>query len=238
MSVCFAARLERAASAVAVLALCACSGAFGGNARETVHQAIGAGPAPAVHLENVAGTVRIEAWHKPIVDVEATKYGHDAEDLRNIAVSVRKEASGIYIVTSYTGGTHSGGVRYRVFVPADASLRIDNVAGAIKLEGVRGDVVVQTQAGTITADLGKVAGDRSIDLRATTGAIALWIAPDSSSIVEASSTVGAFASNLPGLSQSRENLVGAHASGKIGSGSGRIRLTTTTGAIALRERPI
>jgi DUF4097 and DUF4098 domain-containing protein YvlB len=130
----------------------------------------------------------------------------------------------------------SGGVRYRISVPAAASLQISNVAGAISIAGIRGDAGVETQAGKIDAGLGRVDGNRSIDLRATTGAVVLWISPDSSANVEASSTVGAFASNLPGISESRENIVGVRASGTIGSGSARIRLTTTTGAVALRER--
>jgi hypothetical protein len=36
--------------------------------------------------------------------------------------------------------------------------------------------------------------------------------------------------------QRRENLVGASGSGTLGAGSARIHITTTTGAIALRQR--
>jgi DUF4097 and DUF4098 domain-containing protein YvlB len=214
-----------------------CVSSFG-DVHETIHRTVSAGASPAVRLENVAGTVQVDAWHRSDVDVVATKYGHDAQALRAVTIDVHADSSEVSIVTNYTGGTQSGGVRYRVHVPDDASLHVGNVVGAVNIRGVRGNIRVETQAGEITADLGKVAGDRSIDLRATTGAIALWISPESSAAVEASSTVGAFASNLPGVRQTRENLVGARASGTIGSGSGRIRLATTTGAIAIRQRPI
>ena len=89
----------------------------------------------------------------------------------------------------------------------------------------------------IAANVGRVGGDRSIDLRATTGAVTLTIAPGSSATVEANSTVGDFASDVPGMTGEREHIVGARGVGTIGSGSARIRLTTTTGAIALREGP-
>ncbi len=231
------ARVRRVACAALALLLPACASSFGG-VHETVHRTVAAGASPAVRVDNVAGVVQVDAWHRSDVDVVATKYGHDAESLRDVTIDVHRDSSGVSIVTNYSGRTQNGGVRYRVHVPDDASLQIGNVAGAVKIGGVRGNIRVETQAGEITADLGKVAGDRSIDLRATTGAISLWISPESSAAVEASSTVGAFASNLPGVTQTRENLVGARASGTIGSGSARIRLATTTGAIAIRQRPI
>jgi DUF4097 and DUF4098 domain-containing protein YvlB len=221
----------------ALLGLCACNGAFGERAHEQFRRAVPVGPAPLVRVDNVAGEVRIAGWSKPIVDVEATKYGRDAEELRNVAIAVRAAEDGVSIATSYAGGTNGGSVRYRISVPADASLQIGNVAGAVEITGVRGNVGVETQAGEIAADVGRVAGDRSIDLRATTGAITLTIAPESSATVAASSTVGAFASDVPGISQEREHIIGARGGGTIGSGSARIRLTTTTGAIALREGP-
>jgi hypothetical protein len=228
----------RVLRAVPLLALYGCIGTFGENVHETIRQTISAGAAPAVSVKNVVGTVKIDAWAKPVVDVTATKYGRDSEDLRNILIGVRKDASGISIVTDYSGATHNGGVRYRIYVPAGASLRIENVAGAVKLTGTRGDVDVETQAGSIGVDLGRVAGSRSIDLRATTGEISLWISPESSASIDASSTVGAFSTNLPGVSEMRTNVVGSHATGTIGSGSARIRLRTATGAIAVRERAI
>ncbi len=218
------------------LLLQACSGAFAERMHETVRRTIAAGAAPVVRVDNVAGTVRIEGWNKPLVDVEATKYGHDENELRSIAVDVSRQADEIAVATRYGGGVHGGGVRYRISVPSGSSLRVSNIAGAADLAGVLGDLDVETQAGEITADAGIVRANRSIDLRATTGAIKLTIAPGSSARVEAESTVGNFSSDVPGISQQRQNIVGSSGRGTIGSGSARIRLTTTTGAITLRQR--
>lgn len=216
--------------------LAACSGALGDRMRETVHQSIQAGAAPLVSVDNIAGSVHIDGWSKSSVDVVATKYGSDAQELRSMTIDVRPEPNGVAIATRYAQATHGGGVRYRISVPADAAVRVGNVAGAVDLAGVRGDVGVSTQAGEIAADVGTVAGSRSIDLRATTGAISLAIGFGSSATVDASSTVGAFSSDVPGIAAERQNLVGAHGGGTIGLGSARIRLTTTTGAITLRQR--
>ena len=109
------------------------------------------------------------AWAKPIVNIVATKYGYDASELRSVTINVNREGDGIFVVTTYAGGNHSGGVRYRISVPAGASVQVGNIAGSVSVGGVTGNVSVETQAGTIDATLGRVDGDRSIDLRATTG---------------------------------------------------------------------
>jgi DUF4097 and DUF4098 domain-containing protein YvlB len=218
----------------ALAALCACTASFDERVHEEFHQSLGAGAAPSVRVDNLAGSVRIDAWSKPDVDVRATKYGYDARELRSITIAIRKEGSAVSIATNYGGEMHRGGVRYRISVPENASLNISNVAGTVDVAGVRGDVTVQTQAGTIAADLGTVTANRSVNLAATTGAIRLAIARDSNASVAAHSTVGEFSSEIPGISASRENVVGVRAAGKIGSGSGRIELSTTTGAITLR----
>jgi|SRR5579862_634205 len=214
----------------------ACSGAFGERMHETVHRTIAAGGAPVVRVDNVAGSVTVGGWDKPVVDVQATKYGHDVDELRSIAIDAGRQDDEIAIATRYAGGVHGGGVRYRISAPSGASLRISNVAGAVDVAGVHGDLDVETQAGEISADAGIVRANRSIDLRATTGAITLTIAPGSSARVAAQSTAGDFSSAIPGITQERRNIVGSGGGGTIGSGSARIRLSTTTGAIALREK--
>ncbi|MGC9993518.1 MAG: DUF4097 family beta strand repeat-containing protein [Candidatus Cybelea sp.] len=224
----------RAIGLGALLALCACSGSFGERVHEQFHQAVDSGATPIVHVDNIAGTVQIVGWTKPIVNIAATKYGYDASELRSVTISVNREGNGIFVVTTYGDGNHTGGVRYRISVPAGASVQVGNVAGAVSVGAITGNVSVETQAGTIEANLGRVDGDRAIDLRATTGAITVRIAPESSATVNAESTVGGFSSDISGIEQSHENVVGVRASGKIGSGSARIRLNTTTGAIALR----
>jgi Putative adhesin len=221
------------ACAGVLLALVACAG--GDRVREQIHRTLSVSNTPKVSVQNVAGAVRVDTWQKPLVDVVATKYGNDIDDLRNITIDVHQEGDAVTVATRYSGGTHQGGVGYQISVPAGASVHVQNVAGAVDLAGVGGNVVVGTQAGRITAALGKVEGNRSITLSATTGAIELSIARDSSASVEVSSTVGHFSSTFPEISQSSENIVGMRAAGNLGSGSAKIRLSTTVGAIELRE---
>jgi Putative adhesin len=221
------------ACAGVLLALAAC--AAGDRVREQTHRTLSVGNTPTVTVRNVAGAVRIDTWQKPLVDVVATKNGNDLDDLRNITIDVHQEGDAVTVATIYGAGTHQGGVSYQISVPAGASVHIQNVYGAVDLGGVGGNVVVNTQAGAIRAALGKVEGNRSIALSATTGAIELSIARDSSASVEVSSTVGHFSSSFPEISASSENIVGVRAAGNVGAGSAKIRLSTTVGAIELRD---
>jgi DUF4097 and DUF4098 domain-containing protein YvlB len=224
----------RAIGSCTLLTLCACTGSFGDRVHEQFHRTIDSGATPIVHVDNIAGAVAIVAWAKPVVNIVATKYGYDASELRSVTINVNRDGDGIFVVTTYAGGNHSGGVRYRISVPAGASVQVGNVAGSVSVGGVTGNVSVETQTGTIDANLGRIDGDRSIDLHATTGTVTLRIARDSNATVNAESTVGSFSSDAPGIVQSQENVVGVRASGKLGSGTARIQLNTTTGAIALR----
>jgi hypothetical protein len=224
----------RAIGSCALLALCACTVSSGERVHEQFNRTIDSGAKPIVHVDNIAGAVTITSWNKPVVNIVATKYGYDASELRSVTINVNREGDGIFVVTTYAGGNHSGGVRYRISVPAGASVQVGNVAGSVSVGGITGNVNVETQTGTIDATLGRVDGDRSIDLRATIGTITLRVARESSATVNAESTVGSFSSDATGIVQSGKNVVGVRASGKLGSGTARIRLSTTTGAIALR----
>ena len=227
--------MYRAVYIAAIVALGACSHSFGERAHEQFHQSVDAGAAPLVRVDNAAGSITIEA-RPGAVDVAATKYARDEQQLHLVTIDVHQSDGTVAIATTYHAALTRAGVRYRIGVPAGASLRISNVAGAVDIAGVDGGIRVETQAGEIAVDAGTVRAKRTIDLHATTGAVTLSIARGSDASVGAQSIIGDFATDISGITSSRENLIGVRGVGRIGNGSAQIRLTTTTGAIALRER--
>lgn len=223
--------LLRQSPVLALVALVACG--FGSTVREQVHQTVADPGSAAIHLSNDAGSVTVTAWDKPTVDIQAVKSADSLQGLREMTVAVRRGPGGIYIQTQYTGSIHQGGVRYTLSVPANAALDVRNGAGSVTVGGTHANVTVDTQAGSITADLGTVAGSRAVALNATTGSVRLTIARDSSAKVDAHSSVGSVHSDFGGVAATRQNVVGASAAGTIGAGSARIHLSTTTGSITL-----
>ena len=226
---------------LALVGLSGCIGHLGNSTRvrEPFQQSVAVEGTPTIDLNNVAGKVRISGWSKPIVDVSGEKSGPDQDALRNINVEVRKDGSTVYVSTHYGDASHgihfsSGGVNYTIHAPVGSNLKITNVAGSVNVDDVGGSVSVDTQAGTIDASLPRLDGKHAVTLNATTGSITLHIPKDSNAVVQAKSTVGSFTSDF-GINSSREN-VGAVANGTIGTGGAPVKLTTTTGSIALNTR--
>jgi hypothetical protein len=218
---------------VAVLAGCS----FSSDIREQVHQTVPATGTSIVHVSNVVGEINVKPWNKNAVDVQAVKSARSMDDLNRITIDAHSEGKNVIVATKYSGGSGSGGVSYTLSVPRTASLIIEDVTGTVDVRGVLGNVSVSAQTGRITADLDRVKGNRLIDLGATTGAVRLSIARDSSARVDASSVVGSFSSDFSSVTVTRTSVVGVTAMGTIGGGTATIRLHTTTGSISLRETP-
>ena len=213
------------------IAFVACSGT---QFRETVRRSVSTAAAPVVRIDNSVGEITVTGWQKHTIDIEAVKTGMSEEAVRNIDIDVQSQGNTVSIATKYHG-FGNGGVRYTISVPAGASLDVKNTTGAIHIDDVEGDVTATAQTGEVAASLGRVAQRRAIELTATTGSVRLEIDPHSDAHVDAQTTVGDVSSDFPSIESARQNVVGATASGTIGSGSASIRLTTTTGAIALRH---
>lgn len=204
--------------------------------KQTITQYVALSGPVTLRIENTVGAVRVIAWNKPEVAVTAVKSANSTEALKNIRIDVQHSGSMVSVTTRYAQPSDEGGVEYSISAPAGSSLNVNNTTGAVNLAGFSGNVDVQTETGEVKATLSRVAGNRSIKLHVTTGAITLTVPRDTSATVHARSTVGNFSSDFS-IASTRANVVGATADGKIGSGSGRIDLSTTTGAIALRASP-
>jgi DUF4097 and DUF4098 domain-containing protein YvlB len=212
--------------------LCGCSGT---QVREHVHKSVSTGAAPSVRIDNAVGAIRVTGWQKKTIDIEAVKDGMSMDAVHNIDIDVQTNGNDVTIATKYHAfGT--GGVSYTISVPAGASLDITNSTGEIRVSNIDGDVRAKAQTGSVDANVGRVSGNRSIDLTARTGSIKLAIDAHSDARVEARASLGDVSSDFPSVESSRQNVVGASASGRIGAGSASIRLTTTTGSIAVLQR--
>jgi|HubBroStandDraft_5_1064220.scaffolds.fasta_scaffold02643_3 hypothetical protein len=215
----------------ALLALAGCSGSFQ-EVRASFHASVPTGPSSTVTIGNIVGEVRVKPSTAGVVDVTATKYASNQSGLANIDIVAHSVSDGVSVQTIYRNG-HAGGVRYDITVPQDASIRITNTTGTIKVGPVGGSIVASTATGTIDVRLGRLATKRLIDLKSTTGTIDVHIASDSGANVSASSAIGSISSEFPSVETTRNNLVGANAAGRIGNGAATVRLSVGTGSISI-----
>lgn len=119
-----------------------------------------------VSLSNINGDVDIEAWDRNEVQLEAEKYARDEEALARIRLEIDHSPAKLVIKTELEKKLRNfwnngrAGVRYKLKVPAGASLRkIDTVNSEITVRGVTGYVDLDTVNGSIEAH-GLTAGGR------------------------------------------------------------------------------
>jgi Toastrack DUF4097 len=122
------------------------------------------------------------------------------------------------------------------------------VGGEVRLETVSGELVVaestaervfaKTISGAITADLDNPPHHTEINLETISGEVTARVREDSDLDVHLYAVSGRVTSAFPdvrhGGSPHRRN----SASGRIGSGAGRLRVNTTSGNISLLSRPV
>lgn len=118
-------------------------------------------------LENVNGAVTLEAWDRQEIAVEATKAVKSGDRERaekylgQLTVLVDTEPNRVKIVVRYPRSTNSlfgwllgssakGWVDFKIKVPRELDLDVENVNGSIVLSGVRGDLKIATVNGAVT----------------------------------------------------------------------------------------
>jgi Putative adhesin len=122
------------------------------------------------------------------------------------------------------------------------------VGGEVQLETVSGELVLadstadrvlaKTVSGSITADLDNPPHQTEINLETISGGVTARVREDSDLDVRLYAVSGRVTSAFPGVrldgSPGRRN----RASGVLGSGTGRLRVNTTSGNISLLSRPV
>ncbi len=142
-----------ACSLAAGLALTGCIGGdFGLPFRASVDETR---PLPAngeLSLENVNGTVELAAWDEAKVRIEAVKHAASERALEELKVEIVGEGDHLSVRTRYPRPRWMGGagkVDYRVSVPRGARVRVSNVNGRVRVNGVGGEVKASTVNGSV-----------------------------------------------------------------------------------------
>jgi len=112
----------------------------------------------ALDLQNISGNVRVAAGRGNEIRVEATKRvrTRNAEDakryLSQLRVEVTQVGSRVEVRTGYprmSGRSMSVTVDYTITVPSGAAVTIKSISGDASVNGVRGEVRVETVSGNL-----------------------------------------------------------------------------------------
>ncbi|HEX8888707.1 MAG TPA: DUF4097 family beta strand repeat-containing protein [Pyrinomonadaceae bacterium] len=232
--------------------------------REEFHQTYPLSADGRVSLENINGAVRVTAWDRNEVQVDAVKTAYRRDRLDEAKIEVRSDGNSIHIQTDYpersqnfTNGqgreNNPATVEYTLSVPRGARLDsielingnmdIDGLTGSVKASSINGRVTARgltgaTKLSTINGNL-EAAFDHldqasPINVGSVNGNVILTIPSDSQAQLKASTVHGSIRNDF-GLPVRHGEYVGNDLAGQLGQGGVMIKLGNVNGGINIRH---
>jgi hypothetical protein len=212
-----------------------------------------------VQLDNVNGKIRIVAWERAEVQLDAVKRAGTRQDLENLAIEINSQPDRLTVHTKYPRRTAwrwkgpSASIDYELKVPAGArldkiesvngSIEIENVEGEIHASGVNGRITakgvcgscrLETVNGRIEAAFTSLEHAHSVSLKAVNGKVDLTIPRTADAQVHASTVNGSIAGTSD-LKAVKNWPVGSHLNGQLGKGSTKVKIETVNGSIRVQQ---
>ena len=229
---------------------------------EEFHQTYPLAADGSVSLSNINGDVRVVAWDRNEVKVDAVKRAYMQERLREAKIRVDAGASHIDIETEYPEYRWSGrhehwenpaSIEYTLTVPRGArvdqislvngGLNIEGLSGAVQASSVNGRVVARGLTGAVNlsvvngkleATLDRLNESGTVSLTSVNGPLTVTIPSDSNATVRANTVHGSINNDF-NLPVREGEYVGRDLEGRLGQGGARVRLSNVNGPIAIRR---
>jgi DUF4097 and DUF4098 domain-containing protein YvlB len=186
---------------LSVLALAAaCAAPMRAQADTSVTERLAADPRASVEINNVAGSIELQGWDKSEVEVTGTT----GSDVERVAVTGDAAHIVVQVVTRQNRLWGSdGSAHLLVRVPAKGSVSATLVSSDFKVEGLLGDLKLQTVSGGVQGETGgdlhagTVSGDihlnaksaRSIAVKTVSGDVTLEGGSGETEVITVSGTI-------------------------------------------------
>jgi DUF4097 and DUF4098 domain-containing protein YvlB len=232
--------------------------------REEFHQTYPLSSQGRISLSNINGSVKVTAWDRDEVKVDAVKLAYRQDRLDEAKITVRADANTVHIQTAYPERTQNftsgegrqnnpAKVEYTLMVPRSAridsielingNLNIEGITGDVKGssingrvsgQGLMGDVKLSTINGTVEAVFSRLNEAKTITLGSVNGPLTLIIPSDSNAEIKAGTVHGGITNDF-GLPVRHGEYVGRDLAGQIGQGGARIKLGNVNGSITIKH---
>ena len=232
--------------------------------REEFHQSYPLSARGRLTLKNISGAVRITAWDRAEVRVDAVKRAETRERLEEARITVDAGADSLHIETRYPEDSfryeqgdrrrrNPASVDYTLSVPRGARLEsIEVISGQLDIEGVTGGVhascisgrftarnlsgeaKLSNVSGTLEASFEKLDDASNVSLGNVSGQIILRIPSDTNGTIKANTLSGQITNDL-GLPVRRGEYIGHDMAGQLGRGGARIKLNNVSGQIKIQR---
>lgn len=244
----------------ALLTLSACHGGnFAHNVHETVEKSVPLNADGRFRVENINGTIRIDAWDRNEVQIVAEKSASSETALDEIEVEIRGEGDRVDVHTrlpksGWLFGGDGGSVSYEVLAPEGARVTAITVNGQVRIEGVTGPVEAKSVNGKIeiidaagevesstvngSVDVSYIAlpDTGSHGMTTVNGSVSLTLPDSAAGHFEVNTVNGGISSDFP-LEISKKNFGNFRSvSDSIGEGGGSFKIKTVNGQVKIRKR--
>ncbi|HTS30288.1 MAG TPA: DUF4097 family beta strand repeat-containing protein [Bryobacteraceae bacterium] len=224
-----------------------------GTPRADFQQSYTLSPNGRVVLQNLYGDVRITAWDRGEVLVQAIKKSSDRRQLEDAQIVVDSSESLVSIHTQYAGADaeHPASVEYRIMVPRTAnleniklingglsisglegSIRASSVNGSIKADKLAGQVELSTINGHLEAEFERINPANSISLTSVNGPIKLSIPRGAGAQLVAHNLSGGIESDFGHVWRASG---GHRLRTVVNRGGAQIRVNNVNGGISIRS---
>jgi len=228
--------------------------------QESVRETFPLSPGGVFALQNVNGSVTIEAWDGSEVVIEAQKRSDSQACLAALRLEFDATPRRVFVKAHFPDsrcredgprgeGRGQTEVEFNVRVPrfaqldevrlVNGALLVAGVEGGVKASSVNGKVTgrrltgsvsLSTVNGVVEGEFPFLSSSDQVDLRSVNGAVRLSLATGVGARVKAATTNGSIR-NDAGLPVTRGRYVGSTMEGQIGNGAAEISLRTVNGAI-------
>ncbi|HJS72666.1 MAG TPA: DUF4097 family beta strand repeat-containing protein [Vicinamibacteria bacterium] len=225
------------------------SGSIGVEAsvREHFEQTVDFTPGGIFTIENQNGGIEIGVGSEPNVRIEAEKEAKSEEALRDIEIVVEGSGDRVSVRTVHHSRRGSGGVSYRILLPAEAQIEVstanggvfvrgiqgrvqaESVNGALEIEDIAGEIEAETTNGSIRASYQSLAGGRH-RFETTNGAVKVYLPADAGGELDAETMNGSIDVEFP-MNLTRTSR--RHLQGSFGSGSSSFEISTVNGSVSI-----
>jgi DUF4097 and DUF4098 domain-containing protein YvlB len=235
----------------------------GDEITEEFHQTYPLTATGRVSMANINGDVRISAWDRNEVKVDAVKRAYSQERLSEATIDVTNTADSVIIKTRYPERNQnfenrnrensSASVEYTLTMPSGArldgaelvngSLSVQGVQGdvhaslvngEVKAAGLGGEVKLSTVNGSVEANVARFEDAKGVTVNSVNGSIVLIVPSGANAQVKASTLHGAITNDF-GMTVNDGQYVGHDLSGQIGTGGPPIRLNNVNGSISIKR---
>lgn len=243
-----------------LLALSACSGGSRShNFHETVEKSVALNADGRFRVENINGTIRIDAWDRNEVQIVAEKSASSEAALADIEVEIRGEGDRVDVHTrlpksGWLFGGEGGSVSYEIIAPEGArvtaitvngQVRIEGIAGQVEAKSVNGKIEIIDAAGAVesstvngSVDVSYIAlPDRgSHGMTTVNGSVSLALPESAAGHFEVNTVNGGISSDFPLEVTEKKFGNFRSVSDSIGEGGGNFKIKTVNGQVKIRKR--